>query len=75
MQHVVADYLSLLYSGEPGIGVQDDFPNAKLFRVETENTSMVNDDTTDLCITKMTVFPSIEWPLQRLAVRSQFGLG
>ena len=28
VQHAVADYLSRLDSGEPGVGVRNDFPNA-----------------------------------------------
>ena len=34
VQHVVANYLSRLESGEEGTGVKDDFPDDQLFRVE-----------------------------------------
>ena len=47
MQHAVADYLSRLYLGEPGIGVRDHFPDAQLFRVEVENTMEVDDEIVD----------------------------
>ena len=66
MQHAVADYLSRLESGEPTIGVRDDFPNAQLFRI-------------DAWISEMTVFPKTrltpkamsldEW--KRMVVRSR----
>ena len=44
VQHAVADYLSWLDSGEPGIGVRDDFLNAQLFRVEAEKMTEVDDE-------------------------------
>ena len=58
MQHTVANYLSRIDLGEPGIGVQHDFPDAQLFRVQADNTTEVNDDTTDLWIMEMTIFLS-----------------
>ena len=58
VQHVVADDLSRLESGEPGSGVRDDFPNAQLFRVEANNIAEINDDTTDSWIPEMTIFLS-----------------
>ena len=39
MQHVVADYLSRLESGEAGDGVWDEFPDAELFQITTEPTT------------------------------------
>ena len=58
LQHAVANYLSRIDLGEPGIGVQHDFPDAQLFRVQADNTTEVNDDTTDLWIMEMTIFLS-----------------
>ena len=53
VQHAVAHYLSWLDSGEPRIGVHDDFPDAQLFRVEVENTTKVDDEIADLWLTTM----------------------
>ena len=36
VQHVVADYLSRLESGESGEGVRDEFPGTELFKVTTK---------------------------------------
>ena len=36
VQHAVADYLRRLKSGEAGNDVQDEFPDAELFRITTE---------------------------------------
>ena len=46
LQHAVADYLSPPKTGEPGIGVQDDFPDTQLFRIEAHITAKVKDDAT-----------------------------
>ena len=62
VQHAIADYLSRLESGDQGIGVRDDFPNAQLFWVEADNTIEVNDDTTDSWITEMTIFLNTRLP-------------
>ena len=67
VQHAVADYLSRLEIGEPGIVVQDDFPDAQLFRIEVNITAKVNDDTTDSWITEMTIFLSTRLPLDGMS--------
>ena len=56
IQHVVADYLSQLESGETGDGVSDEFPNTELFRVtaETATDSKVADE--DKWLTNMHQF-------------------
>ena len=46
-QHAIADYLSHLESGEEGLGVHDDFPDAQVFQVETLTTTDMGEDTTD----------------------------
>ena len=62
LQHAVADYLSPPKTGEPGIGVQDDFPDAQLFRIEADNAAEVNDDTVNSWIIEMTIFLSTGLP-------------
>ena len=62
VQHAIADYLSRLESGEEGIGVKDDFPNAHLFWVDTVATTEIGEDTTDAWITEITIFLSTGLP-------------
>ena len=58
VQHTIADYLSRLELGEEGTGVKYDFPNAQLFRGDTVTTMEMEEDTTNIWITKMTLFLS-----------------
>ena len=59
MQHAIADYLSRLESCEEGTGVNDDFPDAQLFRVETVQSQEMNEDMEDSWIIEMTIFLTI----------------
>ena len=79
IQHVVADYLSRLESGEASDGVQDEFPDARLFKITTETTvdgTVVDEDKLQM---NMHQFLSTELPLEemnwderkRLAVQSR----
>ena len=62
VQHAVANYLSRLDSGEPRIGIHDDFLDAQLFQVETEKKTEVDEDIADLWIIEMTKFLSTRLP-------------
>ena len=74
IQHVVADYLNRLESGEPAETAYDDLPDASLFNLTT-----MTDDKEDEWITEMTHFlstglPPDHMPLdarKRLAVRNR----
>ena len=78
VQHAVANYLSLLKSGEAGDGVQDEFPDAELFQITTEpaTDSIVSEE--DKWLTDMHQFLSTGLPpdkmdrdeRKRVAVRS-----
>ena len=76
VQHVVADYLSRLESGEPANSTYDDLPDANLFSLTIETTPGENEDD---WIRDMTHFLSIGLPpdhlpldaRKRLAVRSR----
>ena len=57
LQHAVANYLSQLEMGEPGTGVQDDFPDAQLSRIKAENSTEVDEEVAEW-ITEMVVFLS-----------------
>ena len=79
VQHAIANYLSQLETGEPTIGVRDDIPNTKLFRIQVDRTEEVQDDIIDSWITDMTIilstgFPPEGMPLderKRISVRSR----
>ena len=58
LQHAVANYLSQLEMGEPGTGVQDDFPDAQLSRIKAESSTKVGEEVADLWIIEMVVFLS-----------------
>ena len=62
VQHVVADYLSHLESGEAGDGVRDDFPDAELFRITTEPTTDSTVAEEDKWLTDMHQFLSTGLP-------------
>ena len=66
MQHVVADYLSRLESGEEGTGVKDDFPDGQLFRVDTVRVQEINEEIEDAWITEMTIFLTTGLPPEHL---------
>ena len=51
MQHAVADYLSRLESGEPAIGVRDDFSDTQLFKIKADRSEDVQEDIADAWIT------------------------
>ena len=78
MQHVVADYLSRIKSGEAGNDVQDKFRDAELVQITTEpaTDAMVAEE--DKCLTDLHQFLSTELPQEnmdrderkRVAVRS-----
>ena len=65
-QHVVADYLSWLESGEAGDGVRDEFPDAELFRVTTEMATDATVVEEDKWLTDMHKFLSIELPPKKM---------
>ena len=79
VQHDVADYLNRLESGEEGMGVKDDFPDAQLFRVEAIKVQEMNEESEDEWISKMIIFLSTGIPPEhmsaderkRIAVRSR----
>ena len=66
VQHVVADYLSRLESGETGEGVRDEFPVAQLFRVTTETTTDETVAGEDKWLTNMHQFLSAGLPPEEL---------
>ena len=78
MQHTVADYLSRIESGEAGDDVQDEFPDAELFRIMTEPATDATDAEEDKWLTDMHQFLSTGLPpdkmdqdeRKRVAVRS-----
>ena len=61
VQHVVADYLSLLESGEPAESTYDDLHDANLFSLAT-----VPDENEDEWITEMTHFLNTSLPPNHL---------
>ena len=63
VQHVVADYLSRLDSGEPTDTTYDDLPDANLFCLTTTTTQ---DDNEDEWIREMTHFLSTDLPPDHL---------
>ena len=79
VQHVVANYLSRLESGEERIGIKDDFPDAQLFRVEAIKAQAMNEESEDEWIFEMIIFLSTGIPPEhmsaderkKIAVRSQ----
>ena len=66
VQHVVADYVGRLESGEAGDGVKDDLPDALLFRLTTENTVDRTVAEEDKWLTNMHHFLSIGLPSEEL---------
>ena len=78
VEHAIANYLSRLESGEEGIEVKDDFPDAQFFWVDIVPATEMGKDKTDAWITEMTIFLSTGLPPEnmslderkRLAVRS-----
>ena len=66
VQHAVADYVSRLKSGETGDGVRDEFPNAELFRITTEQATDSTISEEDKWLTDMHQFFSTELPLDKM---------
>ena len=66
VQHAVADYVSRLKSGETGDGVRDEFPNAELFRITTEQATDSTVAEEDKWLTDMHQFFSTELPLDKM---------
>ena len=79
VQHAVADYLSRLESGEAGDGVQDEFPDAELFRITTAPATDATVPEEDKWLTEMHQFLSTGVPPEsmdrderkRMAVRGR----
>ena len=71
MQHAVADYLSRLESGEPAIGVRDDFPDAQLIQIEANCPEVVQEDTVDAWLTEITIFLNIGLPPEGMTLDEQ----
>ena len=66
VQHVVADYLSRLESGEAANGVQDEFPDVELFRITTDPATDATAANEDKWLTKMHQFLSTEVPSENM---------
>ena len=62
IQHAVEDYLSRLEVGETGYGVQDEFPDAELFRVTAESATDGTVANEDKSLTNMHQFLSTGLP-------------
>ena len=66
VQHAVADYLSKLESGEAGDSVQDEFPDAELFRIWTEPATDATVANEDKWLTEMHQFLSTGVPPENM---------
>ena len=66
VQHVIADYLSRLESGEPANGVQEDFPIGEIFRLDSGDTDDRNQDPEDKWIDDMTYLLTSSLPLANM---------